>query len=405
MVIQWCLRAAAVRGPAPRPFLAAVVLFAGMVTSLSGWARAGESDVILIGDVTTVARIGAPALSYQHGRDVAAGFIDMSGGVMGNKRLEIVSVDPNGDPEAARRAVVDLKRRGARLFIGGLLSDVTLAAARAAGDLPFLAIDARLPEAVVREQPNLYQLGPSAEALGRVLAEAVAREPAVRWGVVGQEDFFGRAVAHAFWTRLAGLRPEVELVGEAYVPTLSGDVDAAIASLAEARPDGLLVALGAGDLVAFARRAEEAGLLADRVVAVPQAGSPEMLAALRGATDQGAWFVTGYPCCEVGGQPHRAFADAYRDGPAGAPPAGDTPTLAALYGYTAVTSLAAVLDRAWSAQPDKVAAELARARLSSPVGDVTFSPRTHQSSLPIWVGRLDRGRFVEWQAVNPTAQD
>jgi branched-chain amino acid transport system substrate-binding protein len=371
--------------------LALVCLDAGV-----GRAQPVETDEILIGDITTTARVGEPALAYAQARDVAAGFIEMSGGVIGSRRLNIVSVDSGGSPEAARKAVEDLKRQGAAFFIGGLLSDVTLAAARAAGDTPFLAIDARLPVAVTSTLPNLYQIGPPAEALGRALAEAAARRSAVRWGIVGQEDYFGRALAHAFWTRLASLRPEVQLVGEHYVPTLSGDVAGAVERMAGASPEGLLIALTAGDLIAFVRQAEGAGLLSGRVLAVPQAGSPEMLGALGGATGQGDWIVTGYPCCEVGGQPHRSFAQSYRNG---GPTAG--PTLSALYGYTALTVAASVLDRAWSTEPKALAHELASVRLSSPVGPISFSRETRQSSLPMWVGRIEGGQFVDWTAVDP----
>ena len=378
----------------------AVSLAATGLDAVPGQAQPVDSGEIVIGDITTSARIGEPALSYAQARDLAAGFIEMSGGVIGSRQLNIVSVDSDGSPEAARKAVEDLRRQGAAFFIGGLLSDVTLAAARAAGDIPFLAIDARLPIAVTSTLPNLYQIGPPAEALGRALADAAARRPAVRWGIVGQEDYFGRALAHTFWTRLASLRPEVQLVGEHYVPTLSGDVAGAVQRMAAESPEGLLIGLTAGDLIAFVRQAEGAGLLSGRVLAVPQAGSPEMLGALGGATGQGEWIVTGYPCCEVGGQPHRSFAQSYRNS---GPTAG--PTLSALYGYTALTVAASVLDRAWSTKPADLAAELSRVRLSSPVGPITFSAKTRQSSLPMWVGRVEGGQFVDWTAVNPARAD
>lgn len=385
-----------VRSRAVLVLVGAVLLAASWLNATPGRAQPVDSDEIVIGDITTSARIGEPALAYGQARDLAAGFIEMSGGVIGSRRLRIVSVDVGASPEAARKAVEDLRKQGAAFFMGGLLSDVTLAAARAAGDIPFLAIDARLPIAVISTLPNLYQIGPPAEALGRALAEAAARRSAVRWGIVGQEDYFGRALAHAFWTRLASLRPEVQLVGEHYVPTLSGDVAGAVERMAAGSPDGLLIGLTAGDLIAFVRQAEATGLLSGRVLAVPQAGSTEMLAALGGASGQGDWIVTGYPCCEVGGQPHRSFAQSYRNS---GPTAG--PTLSALYGYTALTVAASALDRAWSTKPSDLVAELSRVRLSSPVGPVTFSAKTRQSSLPFWVGRIEGGQFVDWTAVNP----
>jgi len=344
-----------------------------------------------------VERIGAPAVTYQSGRDLAARFIDMAGGVMGSKAVRIVAADPGGDSAAAVIAVEELKKQGVTLFMGGLVADATLAAARAAAPSPFLAIDARLPVAVVRDVPNLFQIGPSAEALGRVLAAEAARSPAVRWGVVAQDDYFGRALAHAFWDALRTARPEVELAMESYVPTLSGQVGPALDTLSGAAPDGLLLGLRDGDLVAFVRAAR-GGLLAATTVMVPQVGTPDMLGAL-GTDLPDGWVTTGYPCCETGGQPHRAFAEAYRT----ADPNGATPTITALYGYTAMITVATALDSAWSEKPEALTKELAGLTLSTPVGEMYFARETRQSTLPVWVGRTLGGRFIEARRVDPSA--
>ncbi|MBB4285377.1 ABC transporter substrate-binding protein [Roseospira goensis] len=379
----------------------ALLSAAVMATVLAAGGAAGAQtagDRVLIGDVTTVTRIGDPARTYQTGRDLAAGFIAMAGGVMGSKPVEIVAIDPGGDPDAAARAVADLKDQGAALFIGGLVADTTLAAARAAGDTPFLAVDARLPAALVRDLPNLYQIGPSAEALGRALAAEAAQQGAVRWGVVALDDYFGRALAHAFWNELRAVRPEVELAMEHYVAPLSAEVDGALDALTARQPEALLVGLRDGDLLAFVRAAAAAGLLDGRPVMAPQVGTPEILAAL-GADLPDDWVVTGYPCCEVGGQPHRAFAEAYR----AEAPVGSTPTLGALYGYTAVTAAATAIDTAWSVAPGTLADTLDGLELSTPVGPMRFAPGTHQASLPLWVGRTSGGRFVAAQAVDPAA--
>ncbi|MBB4314470.1 ABC transporter substrate-binding protein [Roseospira marina] len=357
--------------------------------------RSGE-ETVLIGDLTTVERIGEPALSYQRGRDLAADYIAMAGGVMGNKRIEIVSIDPGGDPSAAARAAEDLRKRGAVLFLGGLLSDTTLAVARAVGDIPVLAADARLPAAVVSDVPNLYQIGPSAEVLGRVLAAQAAETPAVRWGVVARDDYFGRALAHAFWNALRARRPEIELAVEKYVPTLSGDVAPALAAVANSEAEGLLVGLRDGDLVAFVRSARGTGILDRLTVAVPHMGSPEILGAL-GADLPDGWLTTGYVCCTTGGQPHRAFAEAYQK----ADPQGRTPTLGALYGYVAMTTAATAIDSAWSEKPARIAEALADLTLSTPLGEMRFAPDTHQANLPLWSGRTGGGQFLDARPVDP----
>jgi branched-chain amino acid transport system substrate-binding protein len=317
---------------------------------------------------------------------------------MGSRPLEIVTVDPEGDPAAAAAAVEDLRRRGAALFIGGMVADVTLAAARAAGDTPFLAVDARLPAALVADVPNLYQVGPSAEVLGRALAAAAAETGAARWAVVAQDDYFGRALAHAFWAELAAVRPDVALAVEHYVPTLSGEVGPALDAVADSAPDGLLLGLRAGDLVAFVRTGAEAGAFQGLAVVAPQLGTPDLLGALGGALPDG-WVTTGYPCCEAGGQPHRAFAEAYRAADAKA----RTPTMGALLGYTAMTAVASTLDTAWSLKPARLSETLDALTLSSPVGPMRFAAGTHQASLPLWIGRIQDGRFAPARRLDPAA--
>gem|GEM_PF-2765395 len=395
----------------PRPFaILAAVLLAGPLAVLApglsgggGAAHAQDEAHVLIGDITTTARIGEPALSYARGRDLALGFISMAGGVMGHREVEVVAIDPQGDPRAAAQAVEDLKRRGAVLFMGGLVADVTLAAARAADDVPFLAVDARLPAAVVDQQPNLFQLGPSAEALGYALAAEVADHGADAWAVIGQDDYFGRGFAHAFWNALAARRPGLALTAEAYVPTLSGDVGQALEAIRSSRPQGVLLGLRDGDLVAFVRQAADEGLLDGLVVAVPQMGSAELLAALRGRIPPG-WVTTGYPCCGFGGQPHRSFVDSYEQ----TNPNAGMPTLGALYGYVAMTTLATAVERAWSVKPERLAEELTGRPMASPVGEIRFDRNRRQSTLPIWLGTLanegaGNGSFPRGRRLNPLA--
>ncbi|MBB4266917.1 ABC transporter substrate-binding protein [Roseospira visakhapatnamensis] len=377
------------------------VMAVGLAGPLTRAHAQDSSARVLVGDITTTGRIGEPALSYQRGRDLALGFISMAGGVMGHRPIEVVSIDPQGDPAAAARAVEDLKDQGAVLFMGGMVADVTLAAARAAGDTPFLAVDARLPSAMVEQQPNLFQLGPSAEALGRALASEVAASPATHWGVVAQDDYFGRALAHAFWNALTRARPDITLAMEHYVPTLSGDVGPALDAMRAGQPHGLLVGLRDGDLVAFVEGATAQGLLGSLVVAAPQMGSADLMAALRGRVPQG-WVTTGYPCCAFGGQPHRSFVRSYER----SYPQAGMPTLGALYGYTAMTTLATALERAWSDDPGDIAEELRRMTMTTPVATIRFDGATRQSSLPLWVGGLaadgrGEGSFTDGRRLNP----
>jgi len=381
------------------PVLLATLLGLLLVGLFASTQPRAAEQTILIGDLTTVSRIGDPALTYQLGRDLAARLIDMAGGVMGSKHLEVIAIDPQGDPAAATRAVEDLKKQGVVLFIGGFQADVTLAVAQAAGDTPVLAVDARLPAAMVRDLPNLYQIGPSAESLGRALAAEAARTSgAKRWGVVARDDYFGRALAHAFWNELRALRSGIELAMEQYVPSLSGDVGPALNAIANGQPEGLLVGLRDGDLVAFVRAAAGTGLLDGKTVAVPHMGSPEILGALGRALPDG-WITTGYVCCQTGGQPHRAFAESFR----ASDPQGRSPTLGALYGYVAMTTAATAIDSAWSVKPERLTKELDHLTISTPIGEMRFAPGSHQSSLSMWVGTIRGGEMVDPRPVNPAA--
>ncbi len=396
------------RHPARLAPTLAAVLWAGLIALVplgligaGAPARAQDDTRILIGDITTTDRIGEPALSYRRGWALALRYISLAGGVMGHRPIEVVPIDPQGDPDAAARAVEDLKDQGAVLFMGGMVANVTLAAARAAGDTPFLAVDARLPAAMVERQPNLFQLGPSAEALGRALAAEVAGGPATHWGVVAQDDYFGRALAHAFWNALTSARADITLAMEHYVSPLSGDIGPALDAVRAGQPHGLVVGLRDGDLVAFVDGAAAEGLLGGLVVVAPQMGSADLMAALRGRVPQG-WVTTGYPCCAFGGQPHRSFVEGYeRENPEAG-----MPTLGALYGYTAMTTLATALERAWSIKPVDITEELRRMSMMTPVGEIRFDGATRQSSLPVWVGGLasdgqGEGQFTQSRRLNP----
>ncbi|MCP2922044.1 ABC transporter substrate-binding protein, partial [Salmonella enterica] len=89
-------------------------------------------------------------------------------------------------------------------------------------------------------------------------------------------------------------------------------------------------------------------------------GEPEYLDPLRGEAPKN-WIVTGYPWYAIDTPENKKFVEAYRK------KFNDTPRVGSVVGYAAVKSIAAGLQKAGSADSDKLAAAFSGLRVDTPM--------------------------------------
>jgi branched-chain amino acid transport system substrate-binding protein len=142
------------------------------------------------------------------------------------------------------------------------------------------------------------------------------------------------------------------------------------------------------------REGNQRDLFTNRNVVSLQTGFPEYLDAMKAETPKG-WIVTGYPWEQIRTPEHEAFVAAYRK------KYNDYPRYGSIIGYTTMKAAIAGLRKAGSTDPEKLITALRGLEVASPFGKIEFRLQDHQSTLGLFVGKLDmkdnRGFMTEWR--------
>ena len=144
--------------------------------------------------------------------------INAAGGLLGGRKLEVVSRDDGGKPDnATRHASELLSSQKVELLAGTFLSNVGLAVSDIALRNQTLFVAAEpLTDAMVWEKGNRYtfRLRPSTYIQAAMLVEEAAKLPAKRWATVAPNYEYGQSAVASFKELLKAKRPDVEFVAE-----------------------------------------------------------------------------------------------------------------------------------------------------------------------------------------------
>ncbi|HTS55194.1 MAG TPA: ABC transporter substrate-binding protein, partial [Burkholderiales bacterium] len=125
---------------------------------LATQALAADSKPIVIGEISSYSTVPAFTVPYRNGWQMAVEQINAAGGLLGGRRLEVVSRDDGGKPEDATRSAQELlSSQKADLLAGTFLSNVGLALSDIALRNKVLFVAAEpLTDALVWDKGNRY---------------------------------------------------------------------------------------------------------------------------------------------------------------------------------------------------------------------------------------------------------
>lgn len=359
---------------------------------------AAENKPIVIGEISSYSTVPAFTVPYRNGWQMAVEEINAAGGLLGGRKLEVISRDDGGKPDdATRHAQELLSSQKADLLAGTFLSNVGLAVSDIALRNKVLFVAAEpLTDALVWDKGNRYtfRLRPSTYMQAAMLAEEAAKLPAKTWATVAPNYEYGQSAVANFKELLKARRPDVEFVAEQWPALGKLDAGATIQALAAAKPEAIFNVTFGADLTKFVREGNLRGLFEGRAVVSMLTGEPEYLDPLKDETPKG-WIVTGYPWDQIKGGAHQRFVQAYEKR------YGETPRLGSVVGYTTFMAIADAIRKAGSADTEKLIGTLRGLKFETVFGPVTFRALDQQSTLGAFVGRLDlkdgRGVMVEWR--------
>ncbi|MFT4278951.1 MAG: ABC transporter substrate-binding protein [Rhodopseudomonas sp.] len=361
-------------------YVAGLALSALLLASGAAHAQQGE---IKVGEINSYSALPGFTEPYRKGMELALKQINDAGGIKG-KKLVIISKDDGAKPGDALTAANELvSRDGVVLLAGGFLSNIGLALSDFAKQKQVLYIAAEpLTDAIVWSKGNDYtfRLRTSNYMQASMLAEEAAKLPAKKWATIAPNYEFGQSFVAAFKEALTKKRPDVEFIAEQWPPLNKIDAGPVLQAIDAAKPDAILNATFAGDLVKLVREGNTRGVFKDRAVVSYLTGEPEYLDPLKDETPEG-WIVTGYPWYAIKTPEHQAFLNAYQKA------YNDYPRLGSVVGYSTVKSIAAVLN----ATDDHSTAGLIKAmkelKVDTPFGPVVYRGADHQSTLGAYVGK------------------
>lgn len=376
-------------------------LLAGMlaaVAALGAWEPARAADPVKVGEINSYSGIPAFTVPYRQGWELAVEQINAGGGVMGGRKLEVISRDDAGKPDDAVRIAGELvSSEKVQLLAGTFFSHIGLAVSDFAlrNRIFFLAAEP-LSDAITLEKGNRYtfRLRPSTSMQAAMLVEEAAKLPAKRWVTIAPNYEYGQSAVALFKEMLKAKRPDVEFVGEQWPALGKIDAGSTVQALIADNPDAIFNATFGPDLARFVREGTLRGLFEGRTVVSLLTGEPEYLDPLKDEAPRG-WIVTGYPWDQIHTPEHDAFLSAYQKR------FGESPRLGSVVGYVTFKTIAAALDKAGSTDADKLADAMAGLKVASPFGPVTFRASDHQATMGAFVGKLDvrdgRGMMVDWR--------
>ncbi len=369
-----------------------VLAFALAVAATASFAQ----GTVKIGELNSYKVFPAFLDPYRKGMELALEEINASGGAAGRK-LELVIRDDGGTPGDAVRAAEELlAREKVNVLMGTFASNVGLAVANLANQRKVLFLASEpLTDKMVWENGNRYtfRLRPSTYMQVAMLVPEAVKLKKKRWAIVYPNYEYGQSAAASFKKLLKQAQPDVEFVAEQAPPLGKMDAGAVVQALADAKPDAIFSSLFAADLQRFVREGNTRGLFRDTPVVNLLAGEPEYLDPLKDETPEG-WWVTGYPWSEINTPEHRKFRDAYEKRWK------DYPRQGSVVGYTAVYAVANAVQRAGSADTEKLVEALKGLQMQSPFGPITWRGIDHQSTMGAFVGQLGKkggkGVMVNW---------
>lgn len=365
------------------------------VAGLMG-SGAQAQDTIKIGEMNSYKNFAAFLEPYKKGWELAVEQVNASGGLLG-KKLEIVSRDDNGQPGDAVRIAEELvTREKVSFLIGTFPSHVGLAVASFAKEKKVLFIAAEpLTDKIVWDQGNKYtfRLRASTYMQTAMLVPEAAKLKKKRWAIVYPNYEYGQSATAAFKKLMKEAQPDVEFVIEQAPPLGKIEAGAVADAIAAAKPDAIFSSLFGADLAKFVREGQTRDLFKNMPVFNLLAGEPEYLDPLKDEAPVG-WWVTGYPWYAITTPEHKAFADAYQK------KFNDYPRLGSIVGYAMVQSAAAVIKKAGTLDTEKLVAAMKGLTHSTPLGNITYRPQDHQSTMGAYVGKIGlkdgKGIMTDW---------
>lgn len=199
-----------------------------------------------------------------------------------------------------------------------------------------------------------------------------------KWYLIANDYSFGRQAVALFKQRLQQLEPDVQFVGESYVPLTATDYTPYITAIIQKHPDALFDAWANG--IPFWKQAASYQLSKSiQIVGGYWGGTDELVSLTQAQVPVGA-VVGGIPWYAINSPENTAFVQAFQH------QFTKPPESASYWGYITGEGLVNAMSQAKSSDPTKVRDALSHLSMKTPIGQLTMDSWDNQGVAPYYLG-------------------
>jgi branched-chain amino acid transport system substrate-binding protein len=333
---------------------------------------------------------GEPVLK---GAQMAVAEINAKGGVLGRK-LELLSRDSKANADEAVRLSRELIIKDSVDFLVGTLTSAEAPAVSTVAKENKIVFIAPTSKSTILTDPQhihpyIFRVSSNTDVEGLAGATLMARWKDVKTVATIAPDYaYGRDSIAAFIAALKKLRPDVTIVDQQWPKLGEPDFTAFITAQMSKKPDAIYCSLFAGDFVTFTKEATPRGYykaINNRMVDGAEVGTPDEAQALGNDYPYGIIGNSYDPVLWSGNEPpaHKTYIAALKK---------FTHTQYAsgwsIVGYQSIYALAAGIKKAGSTNSDAVSKALIGIKWDTPVGERSFSVKSHETFAPEYWGKM-----------------
>ncbi|MGH7046365.1 MAG: ABC transporter substrate-binding protein [Stellaceae bacterium] len=332
---------------------------------------------------------GVPVLK---GAQLAVSEINAKGGVLGRK-LELLPRDSKADADEAVRLARELIiKDNVDFLVGTLTSAEAPAVSTVAKENKIVFIAPTSETARLTDpqhiHPYVFRATSNTNVEGLASAQLMARWKNVKTVATISPDYaYGRDVTAAFVRDLKKLRPDIKIVDQQWPKLGQPDFTPFLTAQMSKKPDAIYCSLFAGDFATFAKQAEPLGYfkaIGNHFIDSGAVGSTDEAKALGNDYPVGILVNTFDPVIWTGSaEPpaHKQYIAALRKFTNQ-----KYPSALSIQGYMAIKALADGIRKARSIDSDKVSKALIGMTFDTPIGERTFSVKSHETFSPEFWG-------------------
>jgi branched-chain amino acid transport system substrate-binding protein len=333
---------------------------------------------------------GAPVTK---GAEMAVQEINAKGGVLGRK-LELLTRDSKASADEAVRLARELIiKNGVDFLVGTLTSAEAPAVSTIAKEnkIVFIAPTSKTVQLVAPKNlhPYIFRLASNTDIDGRTGASIIAGWKDVkRVATIAPDYAYGRDAVGAFVDFIKKARPDIEIVDQQWPKLGQSDFTPFITAQMAKKPDAVFCDVFGGDFVTFAKQAAPLGYfkaIDNRLVDGGEVGTTDAAQALGKDYPYGIWSDAYDPVIWPENEPaaHKTYIENLKAFTKEKYASGW-----AIMGYASILALTEGIKKAGSTNSDKVAQAMLGLSFDTPIGKLTFNPKTHETEMGEFWGQM-----------------